>query len=78
MRSCRTTQLDVKHEEAEGGEQTMSAPWNLDANMPLYMAALVISHKSYFIDKFEDGLDYNVWNFPLCIFIALSIVISPN
>ena len=51
MRFCRTTQLDVKHEEAEGGEQTMSAPWNLDANMPLYMAALVISHKSYFIDK---------------------------
>ena len=57
MRSCRTTQLDVKHEEAEGGEQTRSVPWNVDANTPLHMAALVMSYKSYFIDKYENGLD---------------------
>ena len=47
MRFCRTTQLDVKHEEAEGGEQTMPAPWNEHANMPLHLAALVRSNKSF-------------------------------
>ena len=58
MRFCRTTQLDVKHEEAEGGEQTMPAPWNEHANMPLHMAALVRSNKSFFIvAKFENVLD---------------------
>ena len=77
MRCCRTTQLDFKHEEAEGGEQTLQSQICTlesrfkDATLWLHCffiaKATVRLKESYFKEMFEYGLEKSVWNLTLHI-----------